>query len=234
MDNDIAIIVATLLGPVLAVQAQKFVERWRDDTERRNRVFKTLMATRAARLSPSHVEALNLIDLEFPSEKKRFKRLLSAWKAYRVHLHENPPEEPHAEAVFYAKRTDLFEDMLYEMSSALGYDFDKTLIGKNSYSTVWQEKMEADALTIRTRLVEVLTGKAAFPMTVVDFPNDPEFLKAQTEYLSLMTERLRSREPFPVNVVAGESGRVIPMRSSVEAKGEASSFGQASPGQVAG
>ena len=54
----------------------------------------------------------------------------------------------------------LFEDMLYEMGLALGYDFDKTQIGRDAYSTLYHEKMEADALTIRTKLVEVLTGKA--------------------------------------------------------------------------
>jgi hypothetical protein len=52
MVSDIAVIVATLLGPVLAVQVQKYLERWRDEAERRKNVFKTLMATRLARLSP--------------------------------------------------------------------------------------------------------------------------------------------------------------------------------------
>ena len=58
------------------------------------------------------------------------------------------------------------------MGIALNYDFDKTQIGKDAYSTIHQEKMEADALTIRTKFVEILTGKAAFPMAVLNFPND--------------------------------------------------------------
>jgi len=160
MFTNVAIIVATLLGPVFAVQVQKYLERWRDESEGRKRVFKTLMATRAARLAPTHIEALNLIDLEFPSTKRRFKRLRSAWKAYLTHLNEKAPEDAQVGAVFFAKRQDLFEDMLYEMGLALGYDFDKTQIGRDAYSTLYHEKMEADALTIRTKLVEVLTGKA--------------------------------------------------------------------------
>ena len=55
--SDALLVLATLLGPVLAVQAQKFVERWREANERRHGVFKTLMATRAARLSPDHIRS---------------------------------------------------------------------------------------------------------------------------------------------------------------------------------
>ncbi|HEV2582558.1 MAG TPA: DUF6680 family protein [Ktedonobacteraceae bacterium] len=113
MVSTIAIVAATLLGPVFAVQVQKYLERWRDQAERRKRVFKILMATRASRLSLQHIEALNLIDLEFPASRK-FKRLRSAWKAYLANLNEKEPEPP-ADAVFYAKRWDLFIDMLYEM-----------------------------------------------------------------------------------------------------------------------
>ena len=50
---DIAIVVATLLGPVLAVQAQKWLERGREITQRRAWIFRTLMATRATNLSPT-------------------------------------------------------------------------------------------------------------------------------------------------------------------------------------
>ena len=58
--NDVLLMSATLLGPVLAVQAQKYIERWRDANIRRDRIFKSLMATRATRLAPQHIEALNL------------------------------------------------------------------------------------------------------------------------------------------------------------------------------
>ncbi|MGZ7172458.1 DUF6680 family protein [Burkholderia gladioli] len=56
---------ATLLGPVLAVQAQKWVERAREATNRKQSVFTTLMATRQSRVSIDHVRALNSIDLAF-------------------------------------------------------------------------------------------------------------------------------------------------------------------------
>lgn len=210
---DWAVVVATLAGPVLAVQVQKYLERWREASQRRERVFKTLMATRAARLSLEHVSALNLIDIEFAPTRKRFKKVRSAWKAYRTHLNEQTPSDPQLAAVFFAKRVELFTDVLYEMGSALGYDFDKTQIDKDVYSTVYHGKLEVDQETIRTKLVEILTGKAAFPMTVVQFPNDPEFVKAQTEYLTLISEHLKAGKPWPIAVIGDDvSGKVVPIR----------------------
>ncbi len=209
---DGSVVIATLVGPVLAVQVQKYLERWREVNERRERIFKILMATRASRLSMDHVSALNLIDIEFPSAK-RYKKVRGAWKAYRTHLTETAPTDPQLSAVFYAKREELFTDMLYEMGLSLRYDFDKTQIGKDAYSTVYHGKVEADQEVIRTKLVEVLTGKAAIPMSVIEFPSDPDFLAAQTAYLKLMVEQMKAAKPWPITIVGGDaSGKVVPLR----------------------
>ena len=63
--NESLMIASTLLGPILAVQAQKWVERARTSGDRRDWIFTTLMATRQTRLSTEHVRALNLIDLAY-------------------------------------------------------------------------------------------------------------------------------------------------------------------------
>lgn len=55
------IIAATLLGPILAVQAQKWVEIWNEKRNRKLRIFYNLMATRAGRVSDRHVEALIIL-----------------------------------------------------------------------------------------------------------------------------------------------------------------------------
>ncbi|MBG1249207.1 hypothetical protein F4W02_18855 [Burkholderia pseudomallei] len=58
-------VAATVAGPILAVQAQKWVERARASAQRRDWIFGTLMATRQDRVSMEHVRALNMIDLAF-------------------------------------------------------------------------------------------------------------------------------------------------------------------------
>ena len=72
--SDLALIAATFLGPVFAIQVQKFLEKRQGDRARRDRIFKTLMSTRTAVLSLAHVEALNMINIEFPV--KEFKKAL--------------------------------------------------------------------------------------------------------------------------------------------------------------
>ena len=71
--TDVAIIIATILGPILAVQAQKWLERERAIRDRRNAIFRTLMATRAAMLSPGHVEAFNAVPVDFYGAKGELK-----------------------------------------------------------------------------------------------------------------------------------------------------------------
>jgi len=63
---EIAIIAAaTVAGPILAVQAQKWIERAGERRRARRAIFHALMSNRATRLHDDFVKALNLIDLEF-------------------------------------------------------------------------------------------------------------------------------------------------------------------------
>lgn len=48
-------IAAVVAGRILAVQAQKCVEALRERKQRRLKIFKTLMSTRAVRLDREHV-----------------------------------------------------------------------------------------------------------------------------------------------------------------------------------
>jgi hypothetical protein len=50
--------------------------------ERRNQIFRALMATRATKLSPLHVEALNDIPVEFYGSGGQLKQIVDDWHAY--------------------------------------------------------------------------------------------------------------------------------------------------------
>lgn len=63
--KDIIMTSAVILGPILAVQAQKVIEKFQETRKRRMALFKTLMSTRAERLNRDHVQALNMIDIDF-------------------------------------------------------------------------------------------------------------------------------------------------------------------------
>jgi hypothetical protein len=59
--SDGLMLLAVLFAPLAAVQVQKWLEHHREDRERKLRIFKTLMATRATALSQEHVQALNMM-----------------------------------------------------------------------------------------------------------------------------------------------------------------------------
>ena len=84
--TEFLMICATALSPLIAVQVTRYLDDRNEERGRRLQVFKTLMATRAYRASPAHVEALNRIDLEFSSGKRSDKVVLECWQQYLDHL----------------------------------------------------------------------------------------------------------------------------------------------------
>jgi len=63
--SDWLVIVAIFLAPLFAVRVQKYIENNQEKRNRKLTLFRTLMKTRAFPLNPQHVEALNMIDIEF-------------------------------------------------------------------------------------------------------------------------------------------------------------------------
>src|SRR5690349_11944146 len=104
--SEILSVIAVLLSPLIALQVSEVLQRRREKRQRRLHVFKTLMATRASGLAPDHVQALNMIDIEFHGSDARSKAVLNAWKA---HLDQLTSQQVDA-AVWGARREDLFVD----------------------------------------------------------------------------------------------------------------------------
>jgi hypothetical protein len=90
------VVLATLGGPVIAVQTQKWIERASERGKRRQWIFTALMANRATRLSDEYVRALNLIDLEFSPTRFRGsadRRVIDTWRALFGELGNGPPDD---------------------------------------------------------------------------------------------------------------------------------------------
>lgn len=181
--NEVISICAIILGPILAVQIEKYLERRREKKNRRLSVFKTLMATRGSVLSWAHVEALNRIDLEFSGEKK-FDEVTKAWKEYFDNLSQKA-QTPEEVAVWTKKNEDLLADLLYEMGKSLGFKFDKVLIKRNVYSPVGHARMELEQEQIRSSMLEILSGDKGFPITLI---SDNDAIKKQEELQTTMLE----------------------------------------------
>lgn len=156
-------ILAILLGPVIALGLQRNSERRRERQARKMTIFKELMATRAAKVSPRHVEALNAIEIEFSSGHGSDKEVAADWRLYLDHLNDQnvDAKDPAIVARWGEKSNDLLVDLLFAMSNALKFDFDKVALKKGIYSPRAHGELETDQFMLRKFLLELMEGKRA-------------------------------------------------------------------------
>ena len=158
-------VAAILLAPLTALQVSAWLEKRRAKRQKRLDIFRTLMTTRASGLAPTHVQALNLIDVDFYGKGKSSKAVLVSWKAYLNHLNQDP--EAVNLDVWGQRKADLFVDLMYAMAQDLGYDFDKTHLTTTSYFPKGHGEAEDDQVAIRRGLGHILAGRWALPVLPV-------------------------------------------------------------------
>ena len=187
-------VLAVLLAPILAVQIQKWLEHYRAKRERQLKIFKTLMASRATSLSPAHVEALNLIDLEFHGDK--FKKIRKAWKTYLDHLGDVPKGKD-AETmlpIWNEKNADLLAVLLMEMGKPLGYDFDVVHVKKGIYLPEGHTKLELEQDLLRKGAIKLLYGDSRIKMDITSFPVDNVAIDKQKKLTEELLKAFQEQE----------------------------------------
>ena len=183
--TNVLMIVAIISGPVFAVQVQKWLERFKEKKRVKEEIFKTLMTTRSAPLSPAHVQALNMIDIAFYGKNKKDEGVVSAWKTYLDHLCNAPKDtqDPayQTQLTVWQKETpDRMTNLLSEMSKALNYRFDEVHLKRGGYTPQLYGDTEMAQLYLRNSLVGLFAGKTSIPVRIVqDIPTDN--LKKETE-----------------------------------------------------
>ena len=132
---NILTLVAIIAGPILALWVEDIRERRRESKLRQVNLFRELMATRApsARATARHIDALNAVEVEFCSQKSSDRRVVDAWTRYLDHLNDLTVSAQDKAAVWrWQEETDeLLVALLYEMSTALGFRFDKESLQKH-------------------------------------------------------------------------------------------------------
>ena len=155
-------IAAIVIGPIAALIIQGIIEKRREQRNRKLVIFKELMATRAARLSPRYVDALNAIGVEFSEGGGAGdKRVLDTWRLYLDHL--NTPSSStlsdDQSARWMDRGLELLIDLLYEMSRSLKYNFDKVALKKNFYAPLGHSQLETEQRLLRQQALEITAGK---------------------------------------------------------------------------
>lgn len=195
--SDWLIIAVTLFSPLIAVQVQKWIERAYERRRAQRSIFQALMATRATRLAPAHVQALNQIDLEFGKTRWRHqaprqKEVINRWRIYADHLNnlvENPTSEQ-LEA-WLRRGDDLFINLLAALAKALDYSFDEVQLRRGIYHPRGHTDAEIRQEVMQRALADILTGQRSLPMEVTRFPASEEALDLQKEAHKAVAEALK-------------------------------------------
>jgi hypothetical protein len=151
------------------VQAQKAIERATDKKRRRMRLFETLMATRATRMAPAHVEALNSIPLTFYGNRRGLKEITTAWNDYLAHLSDETKRKANYDA-WIGEGIPKFVDVVFYMSAYLGISLSRQDIQNGIYMPEGHTAIEADLHKIRWGFARVFEGKFGFPIYVNNLP----------------------------------------------------------------
>ncbi|MEA5502072.1 DUF6680 family protein [Halotia wernerae UHCC 0503] len=164
---DWAVVLATFLGPIIAV----LITRWRDNKSmekgRQIHVFRTLMATRRQKINTDHVAALNLIEIEFYN----INSVQEAWRAYLKHLTVADPGRELSQEEFQAReatRQDLITKLLFEMAKYLGFsNLEQIEIRNGGYAPEGWRYRDLQAGRAQDYLIAMSEGRATLPVRVV-------------------------------------------------------------------
>ena len=196
--TDSLTILAIVIAPLVAVQVQKRLEIFREERGRKLWIFKTLMATRAATVSAEHVQALNMIDLEF--REKRYRNVTTTWKTYLDHLGSYPKEDEKLQPIWGERRVNLLTNLLLEMGRSLGYEFDEVHVKKGIYAPEAHGRLEDENMLLRRGLLRLLYGDAELKMKVTSFPVSEQSLAEQKALRDALQELLDGKRALPVAV----------------------------------
>lgn len=210
-DGEWAVVFATLLGPILAVQAQKFVEALRERRNVKHVIFSRLMATRKALLWGDHVQALNMIDLAFYGIKffvfrvqwQSEKLVIEKWKEYLDHLSVELTDQNYQ--VLLNERENIFVDLLAAIATAVNFHFDKVTLKRGTYSPMHHGQVEAESNRLRTAMLKVFEGKAALQMDVSKFPFNKQ---AATNHQTMIAQLVEASAGGSLRVSVSEPSSI--------------------------
>jgi len=170
--SDVLIILATLLSPLIAVQVQKWIERGSERRTAQKQVFYDLMATRATRVAPKHVEALNKIDLEFDAKgSAKHREVVNRWRIYADHLGLDTESMSEAQLTQWSTQgNELFTDLLVALAAAFDYPFDRVQLKRGIYYPRAHGEAEKRREIYEQAVLHLITGQSSLNMRVTEFP----------------------------------------------------------------
>jgi uncharacterized protein DUF6680 len=173
----VATIIAVLVGPILAVVVTRYIDEGRLKQTRRMDVFRTLMRTRRMRLTPDHVGALNLVEIEFYGEKV----VIESWKAYWEHLCLQPPVDQTQQQQFFRHQEGLLTKLLHAIATTLKFNIEQMEILEGGYIPQGWIDDDQSVRVMRALILEILHGRRGLPIVPLNFSSQNPYPPAPAE-----------------------------------------------------
>jgi hypothetical protein len=168
--GDVAIVIATFSGPVVALWIQRIVDERRDQRRRRLDIYRRLMIERGAN-SPAFVWGINAIPVEFNESGGEVGAVREAWRIYLNHLGKDASQPS-----WEMERGRLLVDLLQAMGKHLGYDVSRVELETGIYAPLGHVKAASDQDAIREGVAALLRGDKTLPLDVKSMPADAEMM----------------------------------------------------------
>lgn len=156
-----ATVIAILVGPIVAVYLTRRIDSRNEARRRRLEVYRNLMLTRTARLAPDHVRALNLVPVNFAN----VSAVIDPFRKYIDHLNSPLPAVDQQDH-YFAQRSDIFYELLFQIGKALGYSFDKRDLERLSYIPRGYVNDKNRQRRMQELLTQILEGTRTFPVSI--------------------------------------------------------------------
>jgi hypothetical protein len=200
------VVLATVAGPVIAVQTQKWIERATENRNRKRLIFSVMMANRATRLSDDHVKAVNMVDLAFlPKgiDAKKNRAVLAAWQSLFGELTRGMKEgetDPQIVQAWRGRCDEFYVVLLSKISAALGYNFTDEELRRGVYYPQGHSERENAQFAILHGLRLILEGKESLQMRVTAAPGAAETADLQRKLTERMVDAYDSDGSLKVRI----------------------------------
>jgi len=148
-------IAAIVLGPVLALFAQRALDWLREKKNRRVQLYMTVMSLRASWLHHDSIRALNSIDTVF--DKRSDQSIRDAWTAVINHSYSQRAEGEEAAREWNQRMNDLRADLYQRMGDAVGYHHTLDYIKSRIYYPQYHVDVELEQMQIRKQFAKAIT-----------------------------------------------------------------------------
>jgi hypothetical protein len=177
----VAIVFATFAGPIAAVIVTRLIDKRRAQRDRQLEVFRALMRTRKNAIQPDHVNALNLVEIEFSNAAP----VLAAYRDLMRHINSGGVVDDQ----WFNKHRSFLTKLLSAMATELRYKIEQLDVFEGGYYPAgWGQEGEQQ-LAMRLGLLELLSGKRSLPV------HDSKQAAAPQSSFQTMADRLTNPNP---------------------------------------